>query len=1330
MLTFAISKGQQVSFSRLTVDQGLVDNSVLAVAQDSAGFIWMGTKNGLSRYDGVHFKTFQADPGDSSAIVSNQISVLFCDSRKKLWIGTGRGLMQYDAARGRFVRIPMPGNQHPFMHSILEDSRGDLWLATRRGLFRAEKCDPRRIARVLLKSEHDSIRGAVMDLCEDKQGNLWAGAWQGLARLQRYNGGFRTTVFRHRPEDASSLGANQVRSVAADGEGKIWIGTYERGLNCYDQQTGKFTRFGTDSRKPFGIAHNAVRKLIIDRSGMLWVGTQDGLSRIDPATGATTVMRHSTDSPGTLSQNSVYSIFEDKNGSIWVGTYFGGVNVAHAFKTEWGILQSHNQRPGLNNNVVSCITEGKDKRGWWIGTEGGGLNYRDRNTGRWRVYRHEPGVPGSLGSNLIKQVMIDSRGEMWVLTSRGGLNLYNERTGRFKRFTFGAVEPVTLETLSLAEDSSGQYWMASSVGLMLFHRQGDSIAQQPILEYGSGKKITLFANVVMGDSRGTVWIGAYDGLYRVVDGRVSRISKEYGINAVHEDQEGNIWAGESNTGLLKYEPAPQKLQRFRVKDGLPANINIVSIQTDNSGYLWLGTQKGLVKYHPGKLEGKCYTVTDGLPGNEFNPNAAMKDSKGTLAFGGINGLLFFDPSRIEANTYKAPVVFTGLRIFNSPVDVNRHNGLLKKDISLTANLTFKHSQNVFTIEFALLNFIKSSKNRYRYKLEGFDEDWNDAGIPAATYMNLPAGKYRFLVKGANNDGIWGKTSAINIRILPPLWLTWWAFCLYAILLLAGIVLVSRFIILRTLLKKEDELLKVKLNFFTNVSHEIRTHLTLIMTPIERLYYTRQTDGHTRLQLGTVRKHASRLLKLVSELMDFRKAETQHLTLDVVKLDFIKFLQEIYESFTELSLSKNIAISFTHNETTLPLYFDSEQLEKVFYNLLANAFKFTPEGGRILVEVVSGQQEVTVKVVDNGRGIATEFHDKLFTNFFQVADHGVQNTGYGIGLALAKHIVELHKGRILVESVPAAPGREGRTAFSVTLLYGTGHFDQHARLRPAAPASVAQPSASVNIPGTGKPVTAERFTLLIVDDNQELREQVFDLFADRYNILQAADGESACKTASSQVPDLIICDIMMPGTDGLTLTHRLKADERTSHIPVILLTAKSAQADQVTGLELGADVYITKPFSTEVLQLQVRNLLDARERIRRSLHRQITSITPEKIDFAANRDLTFLERVHKLIEENIDNADFDVDSLARSLGMSAPVLYKKIKAVAGMSVNDFVKSFRLKRAAQMLEQGGYTVYEVAYSVGFANRRYFSQEFKKYFGKTPREFAGNKEGDEDA
>ncbi len=1321
--------GQQVSFSRLTVDQGLVDNSVLVITQDAGGFIWMGTKNGLSRYDGVRFKTYQNDPKDSTTISSNQISELFCDSRKTLWVGTFNGLNRYDPNTGAFVRVPFPDRQPMVTDCILEDSRRDLWIGTRRGLFRMEKGDPGKITQVHLKSEHDSAGKNVLDLCEDKQGGIWAGTWGGLARLQRYDGGFKISIFKHRPDDPESISANQVRAVAVDHGGRVWAGTFSQGLNRYDPQTGKFARIATDSHKPFSVAHNSIRELIVDRAGILWAGTQDGLSRIDPATGATAVMRHSTDDPGSLSQNSVYSIFEDKNGSLWAGTYFGGVNIAYAYKTAWGILQSHEQRHGLNNNVVSCIVESKDKRGWWIGTEGGGLNYVDRGTGAWKVFRHAPGVPGTLGSNLIKNAMTDSKGNLWVLTSRGGLNRYDERTGRFRPYYFGATEPITLETIAMAEDSTGRYWLATSWGLMIFRLRGDSLERLPVYAYETGKKINLFTATVMKDSRGTIWIGGDGGLYREVDGKVLKISGEHGIGAIHEDAEGNIWAGESNRGLLKYEPAQRRTQRFGARDGLPANINVLSIQTDDHGYLWLGTQKGLVKFHPEKKESRHYTTADGLPGNEFNPGAAMRDSKGTLAFGGINGLIYFEPAQVETNTYEAPVAFTGLRLFNRPVSVGERNGLLKKDIVLVKDLVFKHSQNVFTIEFALLNFVKSNKNLYRYKLEGFDENWTEVGTPSATYMNLAPGRYRFLVKGANNDGIWGQPSVIDIRILPPLWLTWWAYFLYALLLLAVTFFVSRFIILRTLLKKEDELHKVKLNFFTNVSHEIRTHLTLIMTPIERLFYAKQTDEHTRMQLGTVKQHASRLLKLVSELMDFRKAETQHLKLEVAEHDLIAFLQGIYESFRDVSLAKNIAMSFSHKEAVLPLYFDQEQMEKVFFNLLANAFKFTPEGGRIAVTVLQGRQEVTVQVSDNGRGIAEEYHDKLFTNFFQVDDHGLQNTGYGIGLALARHIVELHNGKIVVQSEPAKNGQEGRTTFSVTLLAGTAHFDQHTRLRRPLQA------LSTTTAGNGEPATPraqeneKRFTLLVVDDNQDLREQVTDMFADRYAVLQAPDGDAAWKTATTQIPDLIISDVMMPGTDGFELTNHLKSDERTSHIPVILLTAKSAQADQVSGLGKGADVYITKPFSTEVLQLQVRNLLAARERIRRILHRQITSVTPDKMDFTDSHDQAFLEKMHAVVEEHIDNSDFDVETLAKSLGMSPPVLYKKVKAVAGMSVNDFVKTYRLKKAAQMLEKGGFTVYEVAYSVGFANRRYFSQEFKKQFGKTPREFAGGREEEEE-
>ncbi|HEY8898430.1 MAG TPA: hybrid sensor histidine kinase/response regulator transcription factor, partial [Niastella sp.] len=788
--------------------------------------------------------------------------------------------------------------------------------------------------------------------------------------------------------------------------------------------------------------------------------------------------------------------------------------------------------------------------------------------------------------------------------------------------------------------------------------------------------------------------------------------------------------------LAKYDPNTGSYTRYGNKDVL-ANINIIGLLDDEQGNLWLSSNTGLIRYNPARNSAQTYTMSDGLAGNEFNNNSYCKDSRGEMYFGGFNGITHFYPAGIETNNYTAPLVFTGLKLFNNYIGIDDGNKILNENITLSPGLTFRYNQDVFTIEFALLNYIKSSKNKYSYKLEGFDKGWNEVTNNTATYTNLPSGNYIFHVKGANNDGIWSAPARIAIKVLPPFWLTWWAYCIY-ILVLAGILFfVLRYFFLRALLKKEDELHQVKLNFFTNVSHEIRTHLTLIMAPVEKMLDNKQHDSFVQQQLSQVKQNADRLLKLVSELMDFRKAETDHLQLHIGRYNLVPFLQDIYVSFRETSLAREINMSFIHNAEEMYLYYDKEQLEKVFFNLLANALKFTPAGGRVVLMAEQKDNRITVTVTDNGRGIAPQYIDKLFTNFFQVADHGLQNTGYGIGLALSKNIIALHQGSISVESEPATDNREGKTVFTVSLKQGNSHFSGADILvvRPdKAPVRAEKiTTGGITIPTAAlvqAALTDKNFTILLAEDNVELRQLIKETFVQQYHILECPNGLQAWETAIVEIPDLIISDVMMPEMDGFTLCEKLKTDQRTSHIPVILLTAKSTQSDQVSGLETGADLYLTKPFSTRILELNVRNLLASREKLRQRFSSQIVAPTlPDgqtgesfTENVSGTVDAAFLQKVLTIIEEHIDNPDFGVEMLSRKTAMSAPVLYKKIKAVTDMSVNEFVKSIRLKKAAQLLLKKQMTVYEVAYAVGYSDRKYFSREFKKQFGKTPSEYAG--------
>jgi ligand-binding sensor domain-containing protein/signal transduction histidine kinase/DNA-binding response OmpR family regulator len=1321
-------RAQSLAFNHLTVEHGLVNYSVLSLTQDAQGFMWLGTHMGLNRYDGTHFRLYKSDAKDSTTLTSNYITALFTDSKQTLWVGTTAGVDRYKPHEDAFERIPINGSRAGAVYSFFEDRKGNLWIGSSKGLHlltdRKQKT---------FRSFHtsDGLAGnLVRAIFEDHEGHLWIGTNNGLTKMINQNGRFQFETYRHTEGEPGNLSADFITTIAEDGQHRLWIGTQNAGVNLYDPATNSFTAI---THAPSGLVNNYIRKILLVK-GRIWVGTQEGLSIIDPSTRAVTSYQHDAANKKSLSQNSIHSLFEDGNGSVWVGTYFGGVNVTYSSTTSFRTYQNNEKESSLSNNVVSSIVEDGDHN-LWIGTEGGGLNYFNRETGIYTIYKNRLNDATSLSSNLVKVVYLDQDGNVWVGTHGGGLNVLDRKTNRFRRYLYQKNDAATFasEFTSLQEDAYGRFWVVGNTGLRVFQKKGTDLQPLSLPSVAPALPRNMNAAVLFQDAAQNVWIGATPGLFKLEGNTVRVIDTAFNVNCMVEDPDGVLWLGLSYGGLARYDAKTGKLVRYTEnRDFL--NTNVVGILTDVKGHLWMSTDNGLVKFTPQQNHFQTYTLSDGLAGNEFNYNSYLRDSRGELFFGGFNGITSFLPDNIETNSYTAPVVFTGLKLFNNDVSLNDQNNLLKENISFAKELVFNYNQNVFTIEFALLNFIKSGKNKYAYRLAGFDNGWNEVTTSSATYTNLPSGTYTLWVKGANNDGIWSQPTSIRIRILPPFWLTWWAYCIYAITFAAILFLIVRFFFLRELLKKEDELHQVKLNFFTNISHEIRTHLTLIMAPVEQLLRQKEKASFDYLQLAQVKSNADRLLRLVSELMDFRKAETENLQLQVARYNLIPFLQDIYTSFRELSLAKDIKISFLHDTEESPLYFDREQLEKVFFNLLINAFKFTPKGGRIVLQVEQTEKQVRISVRDNGRGIAPQYLNKLFTNFFQIADHGVQNTGYGIGLALSKHIVELHKGIISVESEPATEAAEGFTLFTVTLLRGNKQFDGTGFLQDAAtPVLVAATESNqpepILVPTPAEDKQVKPLTIFVAEDNTELRALIRERFTGQYNVFAFENGRQAWEAAIEQLPDLIISDVMMPEMDGFALCHRVKTDERTSHIPFILLTAKSAQGDQISGLETGADVYLTKPFSTRVLELNVRNLLATKERMRQKFSRQLVEAPGKEISVEATMeengmgtiDKEFLNRVVQIVDKHMDDPEFGVEMLSRKVAMSAPVLYKKIKAVTDLSVNEFVKSLRLKKAAELLLQKQTTVYEVAYAVGYNDRKYFSREFKKQFGQTPSEYA---------
>ena len=1321
------------AFYHLTVENGLSQNAVLSLGQDDRGFMWIGTSNGLNRYDGYRFRVYQSRSDDSSSLSNNNIISILIDSRQRMWVGTYAGLNQYHPKKDEFSHVPLPaGNNVPF-HCLYEDRQGTVWVGSGEGLYTLEADGNQALLKPYALPTEGTVskKPDVRAVMEDRNGNLWVGTTTGLVLMRNNSVHPSFAVFRHDPAQPGSLTADFVTTVAEDRQGKIWVGTLNSGVNVLDISSGQFQHLQSGRE----LVHNNIRKILITRSGLIWVGTQEGISLLREDLQPAQQLQQSDQNPESLSQNSIHALYEDVAGNIWAGTYFGGVNYTYAINTEFHVLRKKDQPQYLNNNVISSMVE-DGQQNIWIGTEGGGLNYYDHKSGLFTIYKYDAQNPHSIGSNLIKVVYKDWQGQIWAGTHGGGLNLFDPASKKFRRYLYKENDPSSLnsEILSIYEDSKGRFWVGSTQGIQLFNKTQNGLDSASVRFQNAGvMKATAY--YFLEDEKRRLWISTSEGLYVLERDAFRKITDDV-VNSIHQDRQFRIWLGMRKGGLARYQEETGQLDMFN-QPGKIGTRNIMGILEDNMGNLWLSSDNGLIRYNPQQDQAQVFSVSDGLAGKSFNYNSFLKDSHGQFYFGGFNGITYFLPEEIQSNQKAANIVFTDLRLFNEPVEPGGSGDVLKNSIAFTDGLTLRYNQDVVSFEFALLNYIKSNKNSFAYKLEGYDNDWIYTSVPRASYTNLPTGSFTFLVKGANNDGVWSSTIRMSVTILPPFWLTWWAYIIY-ILAAAGIVfLVVRYFFLGALLKKEEELHQVKLNFFTNISHEIRTHLTLIMAPVDKMLESDQTGHFVKQQLHGVKHNANRLLKLVSELMDFRKAETNNLKLSVGKQDLVAFLEDIYNSFRDVSIRKNISFSFLHNRESLPLYFDKEQLEKVFFNLLANAVRFTPENGSVLVEIIEQDKTVVINVVDNGRGIAAEHLDKIFTNFFQVADHGVQNTGYGIGLALAKTIVTLHHGDISAESVPATTTSEGRTTFRVMLLKGKDHFTE-VELRDGDRA--AESRQPLTLPVHAEPAHPleeveagpRQQTLLVVEDHAELRQMIREIFEGRFTILEAADGKQGLEMAQAEIPDLIISDIMMPEMDGLELCRILKTDSRSSHIPVILLTARSTQNDKISGLEEGADLYITKPFSAKVLDLSARNLMTARERLREKVKQQLSSIKGpsdvfnEKKELLNQLDKQYLEDVVAYVEENLDNPDFGVDMLSRHLAMSVPVMYKKIKALTKMSVNDFIKSIRLRRAAELLQEQRLNVNEIAMEVGFKDRRYFSQEFRKQYGKTPREFRPNDEG----
>lgn len=1351
---------QQLRFSSLTLEHGLSQNSVMSISQDQQQLLWFGTKHGLNRYDGYQFKVYKNNPKDSNSLSSDEITATLSDSKGTLWVGTVNGLNRYDAKKDAFQQILYHPKNKKGLNSnsiehIYEDPQGNIWVGTLRGANLLTDRNKNEFQSFLFKEKGNS-RGInnIYAILRQKNGTVWLATLNGLIRMNLGPGKFSYQVFHYEPGKAGTISSNYITSLQTDQQQNLWVGT-DNGLNLFQPKSQSFITY-KHSENNNSIVHNDIREIMLNRDGTLWIGTQEGLSVLDPQQKTFTNYLHDPEQKGSLSHNSIHSIYQDHNNSIWIGTFYGGVNLIHPFSTQFHAFKNSRLRPSISSNIVSSIVEDA-QHNLWIGTEGGGLNYFNRSNNSYTAYKINPNDKAGLSSNLIKTICKDKAGNLLIGTHHGGLNFFNTSSKNFQHIINikdSSNTPSTAEIIAICAASDQNIWVGTYSGLNLLKMVNGHYETQtrksPVESKLQNKRIQFLYE----DRDKNLWIGTQAGLYAYHlstkklrsflkdKGNPSKLQSDY-INCIVQLSNGNIALGTYFGGLSLYDQQTGKFKTYTEKEGL-SNNNILGIIEDDQHNLWISTDHGLSKFDPKTQTFRIYTKSDGLAGNDFNVRSYFKDSAGELFFGGYNGLSSFFPQQIEINRQTNPIIFTGLKLFNKPVTVNGPDQLLKEDISSSKSITFEHDQNHFTIGFALLNYIKPDKNRYSYKLENYDEEWNEVSSPFATYTNLPSGAYTFLVKGKNNDGTpGGSLASIDIHILPPIWASWWAYCLYALIISVILFLTVRYLIIRALFKRSEDIQQMKLSFFTNISHEIRTPLTLILGPLENLLKSTEGQHDLHKQVVPIKNNADRLMRLITELMDFRKADSGYLKLNISQENIVSFSKEIFLAFQHLAISRNIQYTFNHINAPIPLYFDKVQMEKVLFNLLSNAFKFTDDEGAISLSIDDLGAEVEIKVRDNGKGIPYESQNKLFSNFFQVDEQGSNHIGSGIGLALSRSVVEAHHGKISIESSLATTTKAGDTCFTVKLKKGKAHFKaeqlqehQHSISQFSAAGTYTSETTSSEISSgntpqeetapslsaeTGKSSLSAKETILIVEDNPEIRELIANLMKPQYQVEESVNGLRGWETAIELLPDLIICDIMMPVMDGLELCRRLKTDERTSHIPVILLTARSSHVHQLSGLETGADVYVTKPFSTALLNLNVKNLLQSRAMMRQKYAQQVI-LQPQNMIIGAT-DQAFMEKVMIYIESNLANQEVGVPELATELGMSQPILYKKIRAITDLSVNDFIKTIRLKKAAQLLEHKVYTISEISYLVGFNDPKYFSREFKKQYGVTPKVFIQN-------
>lgn len=1322
LLLFAIPEvyGQDFRFRKLTSNQGLSHNTVYAITQDENGLMWFGTREGLNRFDSYRIKNYYIQNSQLGGS-ANKINTLL-SHQSLIYVGTDNGLYLYNSKKDELQNHPIFNIKTAILS--LTENNGNVYIGTISGLFKLSAKKFKRISEL----------APAKAICSIQEGYFLLAIGNGLKIVNK--DGIVQRVFTSSSFPELALSGFIIHSIYRDQKADIWLST-NKGLFNYDANNHRFSKIlfaGIETKESL-----TVRSVLRNSKNVLYIATENGLYTYDLTNGHSQNYQQSfSNDPKKLNDKAVYSIFEAQDGSIWMGTYFGGINYIPASSYGFKSVMSTDKADGLAGKAVSQMME-DNKRRIWIGTEDGGITiYNPSN----ESYSHinTTSSPFYLTINNVHAIHDDGYGNIWVGTFLGGLHQFNTKTNNTTVFTRKAGDPHSLsndQVYAIYRDSRRRLWVGTQSGLNIFDYQ-----KKRFYLFMPEIFASKFIYDIVEDKNGDMWFCTRNnGIYRynsdskklvhysATGKQRSLLSNQ--IISVYKDSKQQLWFGTLDGGVCRFNIDSGKFKSYTMADGL-VNNNVYGILEDDKGIIWLTTNRGISRLDPSTNIFTNYDNKYGLPSNQFNFKSFLKSRSGRLYFGSINGLCYFNSAEVVANVKSFPIVFTDFQLFNKSI-VPGESKILTHQINYDSKVELKYSENVFTLHYAALNYANPGSVNYAYYLEGFEEKWNYVGDKnSVTYTNLSPGNYVFHIKAVTPSGeAISLERSLNIHVSPPFYLSGMAFFIYFLLTGLIIYLTARFIkflhkkkleiqLERVEKEKIKELTQHRLNFFTFISHEFKTPLTLILASIDKFIEEKGAEFRKSSELLSVKNNASILFKLIQQLMEFRKIETDHAEVHLIHSDLIKFIKKTFFFFEDIAEKKNVELLFSSDRQHLECYFDKDKIEKICLNIMSNAIKNT-ESGKIEMDLASSDEEnlttISISLTDTGKGMSAKQLKNIFNPFYNgIENRKITAEGSGVGLALVNSLVNYLKGKISINSEPDK-GTTVQITLPVLLKLDTSDQFQEEEKVSQLEAFSEEKNQSASENATEDIVKSGKYTLLIVEDNKELQTFLSTHFSKTYKVETASNGVSALRKVHKAPPDIIISDVRMPKMDGLELCEKIKKDEQYAYIPLILLSDSNTENIRINGFDIGADAYISKPFNLKEIELLVSNMIKSRVKLRERIigtGNFITAKLPRN-----NKDQEFLIKLSEVLEKHYANPQLTTEEIAGELNMSRTLLHLTLKKLLNKSANQLLNDFRLEKALFMLSNG-LSVNEIAYFCGYSDPNYFSRVFKSKFNATPKQY----------